>query len=196
MYHQDKWSDIIDHSNVKISDTSPHIQGIDSWSGILMSARGDYGFAKDLYVTPLQKNYDETKNQQIISITNLNDDSPFLDLNVSTANGVIVNGNECQTIELIFDDGYLTCTPWTCLHLSDGGCVLAKDVTSYHSILGYRIIKDISNNRKLNIISRYVRGVREHSFLQKVYNIKSTETNVALPVSDFSGIFMKTDNNI
>lgn len=185
----DKFENTIDMLSVKIVDDDPHIQGLDKHTRILTSTEGDSSELRKIYRSPLS--HDPPKYVNAISISNIDEHCSFLNLKISLEQTRVIRSKEyVQTIKLIFDDGELICTPWTNLCLSDKGFVMAKDVKSYSSILGYNI-----SNGKLHLVSKYVKDVHEHGFLERPMEVSSTYRNIAISLNEVSGIFVSTNKN-
>lgn len=185
----DKFENTINMLSVKIIDDDPHIQGLDKHTQILTSLKGDSSELRKIYRSPLSHN--PPKYENAISISNIDEHCSFLNLKISLEQTRVMRSKEyVQTIKLIFDDGELICTPWTNLCLSDKGFVMAKDVKSYSSILGYNI-----SDRKLHLVSKYVKEVHEHGFLERPMEVSSTYGNVAVALNATSGIFVSTNKN-
>lgn len=185
----DKFENTIDMLNIRISDDDPHIQGLDKHTRILTSPKGDSLELRKIYRSALSPN--PPKYENAISISNIDEHCSFLNLKISLEPTTVMRFKEyVQTIKLIFDDGELICTPWANLCLSDNGFVMAKDINSYSSILGYSI-----SDGKLHLVSKYVKDVHEYGFLERPMEISSTYGNIAVSLNPTSGIFVSTNKN-
>lgn len=185
----DKFENTIDMKDVKIIDDDPHIQGLDKHTQFLTSLKGDSLELRKIYRSTLSHN--PPKYEDAISISNIDEPCSFLNLKISLELTKVMRSKEyVQTIKLVFDDGELICTPWTNLCLSDKGFIMAKDVKSYSSILGYNI-----SNGKLRLVSKYVKDVHEHGFLERPMEVCSTYGNIAVALNPTSGIFVATSKD-
>ena len=174
---------------LKIIDDDPHIQGLDKHTRILTLPKDGSPELRKIYRSPLS--HDSPKYEKAISISNIDEYCSFLNLKISLAPTRVMRPKEyVQTIEIVFDKGELICTPWTKLCLSDRGFIMAKDVKSYSSILGYSIF-----DGKLYLVSKYVKDVRQYEFLEHPMEVSSTYGNVAIALSPTSGIFVLTSKN-
>lgn len=187
VYKNDKFVDSIDHSKISIKDKDDiGIQGINKHSSILVSLNGEYKELRKIYRSPLRNDSPDINNLGV-SISNMNANS-FLDFQINPEPLKIHRvGQFVQTIKLIFDDGYLICSPWTEIFLSDNRRVYAKDLTSFDPILGYKIIND-----KMIMESKYVKDMEEYSYIDRVYNVECVYGNIAIALNEDSGIFIPT----
>ena len=184
-----KFENTIDMLSVKIIDDDPHIQGLDKHTRILTLPKDGSPELQKIYRSPLS--HDSPKYEKAISISNIDEYCSFLNLKISLApTGVMRSKEYVQTIKIVFDNGELICTPWTNLCLSDRGFMMAKDIKSYSSILGYSIF-----DGNLYLVSKYVKDVYEYGFLERPMEVSSTYGNVAVALSPTSGIFVLTSKN-
>jgi hypothetical protein len=185
----DKFKNTIDMLDVKIIDDNQHIQGLDKHTQILTSTKGDSSELRKIYRSTLI--HESPKYENAISISNIDEHCSFLNLKTSLEPTRVIRSKDyVQTIKLVFDDGELICTPWTNLCLSDKGIVMAKDVKSYSSILGYNI-----SDGKLYLVSKYVKDVHEYGFVELPMEVSSTNGNIAVALNSTSGIFVSTNKN-
>ena len=190
MREKDKFYKSIDMSKVRITETSK-LPGISKHSKILTSINGDSEKASKMYKSPYFHTEEDNEPNYGISISNINESISFLKLKPSLEEFTIIRNKDfLQTIKLIFDDGEFICSPYTLLNLSECEQIYAKDVKSFSSILGYDIY-----NGKLRIVSKYVKAIEEHSFLDYSYQIKSTYGNVGIALNDKAGIFIATSKD-
>lgn len=190
MREKDKFYNSIDLSKVRITETS-ELPGISTHSKILISINGDSEKASKLYKSPHFHTEEDNEPNLGISISNIDERVSFLKFKPSLEKFTIIRNKDfLQTIKLIFDDGEFICSPYTLLNLSEGEQIYAKDVKSFSSILGYDI-----NNGKLYIVSKYVKAIEEHSFLDYSYQIRSTYGNVGIVLNDKAGIFIATSKD-
>ena len=190
MREKDKFYNSIDLSKVRITETIK-LPGISKHSKILTSINGDSEKALKLYKSPHFHTEENNEPNYGISISNIDESVSFLKLKPSLEEFTIIRNKDfLQTIKLIFDDGEFICSPYTLLNLSEGEQIYAKDVKSFSSILGYDI-----HDGKLRIVSKYVKAIEEHSFLDYSYQIKSTYGNVAIALNDKAGIFVVTSKD-
>ena len=190
MIEKDKFYNSIDLSKVRITETSK-LPGISKYSKILTSINGDSENIKKLYKSPHSHTKDDNEPNYGISISNIDERVSFLNLKPSLEEFTIIRNKDfLQTIKLIFDDGEFICSPYTLLNLSECEQIYAKDVKSFSSILGYDI-----RDGKLHIVSKYVKAIEEHSFLDHSYQIQSTYGNVGIALNDKAGIFIATSKD-
>lgn len=190
MREKDKFYNSIDLSKVRITETIK-LPGISKHSKILTSINGDSEKALKLYKSPHFHTEENNEPNYGISISNIDESVSFLKFKPSLEEFTIIRNKDfLQTIKLIFDDGEFICSPYTLLNLSEGEQIYAKDVKSFSSILGYDI-----HDGKLRIVSKYVKAIEEHSFLDYSYQIKSTYGNVAIALNDKAGIFVVTSKD-
>ena len=190
MIEKDKFYNSIDLSKVRITETSK-LPGISKHSKILTSINGDSEKVKKLYKSPHFHTEEYNEPNLGISISNIDEGVSFLNLKPSLEEFTIIRNKDfLQTIKLIFDDGEFICSPYTLLNLSECEQIYAKDVKSFSSILGYDIY-----DGKLRIVSKYVKAIEEHSFLDYSYQIKSTYGNVGIALNDKAGIFIATSKD-
>lgn len=185
MYENEKWKSTFDILSMNISDDSK-VQGISKNTKILTSLDGLNDYLKYLYRSPLNK---ESKERSAVSITNIAENPSFLNYQLSVDPIDISRLSDYhQTIKFIFNKGELICTPYTKLITSDGDVVFAKDVKSYTALLGFDVVKG-----KINIVSKYVKSVKEHSFVDRVFDVSNQTGNIALALTDRSGIFISVE---
>lgn len=190
MIEKNKFYNSIDLSKVRITETSK-LLGISKYSKILTSINGDSENVKKLYKSPHFHTEEDNKPNYGISISNIDERVSFLNLKPSLEEFTIIRNKDfLQTIKLIFDDGQFICSPYTLLNLSECEQIYAKDVKSFSSILGYDI-----RDGKLYIVSKYVKAIEEHSFLDYSYQIQSTYGNVGIALNDKAGIFIATSKD-
>lgn len=190
MIEKNKFYNSIDLSKVRITETSK-LPGISKYSKILTSINGDSENVKKLYKSPHFHTEKDNEPNYGISISNIDERVSFLNLKPSLEEFTIIRNKDfLQTIKLIFDDGEFICSPYTLLNLSECEQIYAKDVKSFSSILGYDI-----RDGKLYIVSKYVKAIEEHSFLDYSYQIQSTYGNVGIALNDKAGIFIATSKD-
>lgn len=187
MHQYDKFQDTLNMSKLRISTEDPHIEGIDKSMRTLISMDEDTMELRKMFHSRYNQNPKEHKS---ISIVNIDEHCPFLDFRMSLEPMKVDMSTEfVQTIKVIFeDDGELICTPWTRLYVSDGGTITVEKLKSFTAILGYFIIEG-----KIHLVSKYVKDVQEHAFLQRPYIYQSKCGNIAIALTPKSGIFVATD---
>lgn len=187
MHQYDKFQDKLNMSKLRISTEDPHIEGIDKSMRALISTDEDTMELRKMFHSRYNQN---PKEHAAISIVNIDEHCSFLDFHMSLEPMKVDMSKEfVQTIKVIFeDDGELICTPWMRLCVSDGGTITVENLKSFTAILGYSIIE-----RKIHLVSKYVKDVQEHSFLQRPYICQSKCGNIAIALTPKSGIFVATD---
>lgn len=187
MHQYDKFQDNLNMSKLRISKEDPHIEGIDKSMRVLISTDEDTMELRKMFHSRYNQNPKEHKS---ISIVNIDERCSFLNFHMSLEPMKVDKPKEfVQTLKVIFEDGgELICTPWTRLRVSDGGIVTVENLKSFTAILGYSI-----TGGKIHLISKYVKEVQEHSFVQRPYLCQSKCGNIAIALTPKSGIFVATD---